>query len=269
SSVGGSAAGRVRGRARLQAPGRSGPARIPGAVAGCPREREVDRRSGLVGDLPGRGAAGAPAYRAHRELRSADRRGAGPRRAGPGHHQPLLSVSRRDRERERGLHADRRRSGSCPVQVHVQSRGNARPRLGARPLGSSAARGDLLATEDARRFVMTTMISDLATAYFQLRELDLELEISQRTLVSRQGSLKLVQNRYQGGVSALIDVRQAEVLLYTAAETVPDVERRIEQTENLISLLLGRNPGPVLRGRSTAEQLALAPPSVPAGLTAR
>jgi len=131
---------------------------------------------------------------------------------------------------------------------------------------TEAARGDLLATEDARRFVITTLISDVATAYFQLRELDLELEISRRTFDSRQGSLKLVQHRYEGGVSALIDVRQAEVLLYTAAETIPDVERRIEQTENLISLLLGRNPGPVLRGRSTAEQLALAPPNVPAGL---
>jgi outer membrane protein, multidrug efflux system len=75
-----------------------------------------------------------------------------------------------------------------------------------------------------------------------------------------------VQARYQGGVSALIDVRQAEVLLYTAAESIPDVERQIAQTENLISLLLGRNPGPVLRGRSTAETLALAPPSVPPGL---
>jgi len=131
---------------------------------------------------------------------------------------------------------------------------------------TEAARGDLLGTEDARRFVITTLISDVATAYFQLRELDLELEISRRTFDSRQGSLKLVQHRYEGGVSALIDVRQAEVLLYTAAETIPDVERRIEQTENLISLLLGRNPGPVLRGRSTAEQLALAPPNVPAGL---
>jgi multidrug efflux system outer membrane protein len=106
----------------------------------------------------------------------------------------------------------------------------------------------------------------VAIAYFQLRELDLELEISQRTLTSRQGSLRLVQARYQGGVSALIDVRQAEVLLYTATETIPDVERRIAQTENLISLLLGRNPGPVLRGRSTAETLAIAPPSVPPGL---
>jgi multidrug efflux system outer membrane protein len=131
---------------------------------------------------------------------------------------------------------------------------------------TEAARGDLLATEDARRFVMSTLISDVATAYFQLRELDLELEISKRTLTSRQGSLRLVQLRYEGGVAALIDVRQAEVLLYTASETIPDVERRIEQTENFISLLLGRNPGTVLRGRSTAEQIALAPPTVPPGL---
>ena len=131
---------------------------------------------------------------------------------------------------------------------------------------TEAARGDLLATEDARQFVMSTLISDVATAYFQLRELDLELEISRRTLASRQGSLRLVQRRYEGGVAALIDVRQAEVLLYTAAETIPDVERRIGQTENLISLLLGRHPGSVLRGRSTAEELALAPPNVPAGL---
>ena len=86
---------------------------------------------------------------------------------------------------------------------------------------TEAARGDLLATEDARRFVMSTLISDVATAYFQLRELDLEMEISKRTLISRQGSLRLVQLRYQGGVAALIDVRQAEVLLYTAAETIP------------------------------------------------
>jgi multidrug efflux system outer membrane protein len=114
--------------------------------------------------------------------------------------------------------------------------------------------------------VVTTLISDVATAYFQLRELDLELEISRRTLASRQDSLRLVKLRYEGGVAALIDVRQAEVLLYTAAETIPDTERRIEQTENLISLLLGRSPGGVPRGRALPETLALIPPSVPAGL---
>jgi multidrug efflux system outer membrane protein len=129
---------------------------------------------------------------------------------------------------------------------------------------TEAARDDLIAAESAQRFVVTTLVSDVATAYIQLRELDLELEIARRTLSSRQNSLRLVQLRQQGGVAAMMDVRQAEVLLYTAAETVPDIERRIEQTENLISVLLGRNPDAVPRGRPMLQQFAL--PSVPAGL---
>jgi multidrug efflux system outer membrane protein len=129
---------------------------------------------------------------------------------------------------------------------------------------TEAARADLLSSESARRFVVTTLVSDVATAYFQLRELDLELEISKRTLASRQNSLRLVKLRQEGAVASMMDVRQAEVLLYTAAETVPDVERRIEQTENLISILLGRNPDAVPRGRPLLQQLAL--PAIPAGL---
>jgi outer membrane protein, multidrug efflux system len=129
---------------------------------------------------------------------------------------------------------------------------------------TEASRAELLASEEAWRFVTTTLVSDVATAYFQLRELDLELEISQRTLASRRNSLRLVQLRQQGGVAAMIDVRQAEVLVYTAAQTVPDVERRIEQTENLISVLLGRNPDAVPRGRPLIQQLAL--PALPTGL---
>ena len=129
---------------------------------------------------------------------------------------------------------------------------------------TEASRGELLATEAAQRFVVTTLVSDVATAYFQLRELDLELEISRRTLSSRENSLRLVKIRQQGDVAGMMDVRQAEVLLYTAAATVPDVERRIEQTENLISVLLGHNPDAVPRGRPLLQQLAL--PAVPAGL---
>ena len=131
---------------------------------------------------------------------------------------------------------------------------------------TEAARGDLLASTDAQRFVITTLISDVATAYFQLRELDLELEIARRTLASRQNSLELVRMRFEGGVAAQIDLRQAEVLLYTAAETIPNVERQIEQTENLISVLLGRNPDAVPRGRTLPESLALTTPTVPPGL---
>ncbi|HSF02899.1 MAG TPA: efflux transporter outer membrane subunit [Solirubrobacterales bacterium] len=129
---------------------------------------------------------------------------------------------------------------------------------------TEAARADLMASEDVQRFVITTLVSDLATSYFQLRELDLELEISRRTLTSRQDSLRLVRLRQEGGVAGLMDVRQSEVLLYTAAETIPDLERRIEQTENLISILLGRSPEAVPRGRPLLQQLAL--PAIPPGL---
>src|SRR5206468_8641126 len=76
--------------------------------------------------------------------------------------------------------------------------------------------------------------------------------------------LRLVKLRQQGAVASMMDVRQAEVLFYTAAETIPDVERRIEQTENQISILLGRNPDAVPRGRPLLQQLAL--PAIPAGL---
>jgi outer membrane protein, multidrug efflux system len=131
---------------------------------------------------------------------------------------------------------------------------------------TEAARAELLASAEAQRFVVTTLVSDVATAYFQLRELDLELEIARRTLASRQNSLQLAKLRFQGGVAALIDVRQAEVLVYTAAETIPDVLRRIEQTENLIAVLLGRGPQSLPRGRPLPETLALIPPVVPPGL---
>jgi len=136
---------------------------------------------------------------------------------------------------------------------------------------TEAARAELLASQDTQQFVLITLIADVATAYFQLRELDKELEISRRTLASRQESLRLVTLRYQGGVAALIDVRQAEVLLYTAAATIPDIERRTEQTENFISVLLGRNPAAVPRGRPLLQQFAgpVVPPGLPSSLLER
>jgi outer membrane protein, multidrug efflux system len=129
---------------------------------------------------------------------------------------------------------------------------------------TEAARAELLSTEDARRFVISTLVADVATAYFQLRSLDQELEVSRRTLAVRQDSLRLVNAREQGGVAARIDVRQAEILVYQAAEAVVDTERQIEQTENAISVLLGRNPDPVPRGRALLAQITL--PAVPAGV---
>jgi multidrug efflux system outer membrane protein len=90
------------------------------------------------------------------------------------------------------------------------------------------------------------------------------MEISRRTLTSRQESLRLVKVRAQGGVTSMLDVRQSEQLVYGAAAAIPDLERRIEQQENLISILLGKNPGPVTRGKPLVEN-AIAP-TVPAGL---
>ena len=90
---------------------------------------------------------------------------------------------------------------------------------------TAAARADLLATEEARRFVITTLVSDVATAYFTLREFDYELEISRRTLASRQESLRLIQLRQQRGVAIMLDVRQAEELSQFSHRQEPGCNR--------------------------------------------
>jgi len=129
---------------------------------------------------------------------------------------------------------------------------------------TEAARANLLATEWAHQAVISTLVSDVAAAYFQLRTLDLQLEISRRTLASRQDSLRLTQMLANGGATSMLDVRQAEQLVFTAAETIPDLERRIEQQENYLSTLLGNNPSPIARGRKLTEQPHV--PEIPAGL---
>src|SRR5215813_7220972 len=112
---------------------------------------------------------------------------------------------------------------------------------------TKAARAELRASEEDRKAVMTIVVSDVATGYFSLLELDSELEIGKRTLAAREESLRLIQLRQQGGVATMSDVRQAEELVYQASQTIPDTERAIEQIENRISLLLGDNPGPITR----------------------
>ncbi|MGA2588717.1 MAG: efflux transporter outer membrane subunit [Bryobacteraceae bacterium] len=129
---------------------------------------------------------------------------------------------------------------------------------------TEAARANLLGAEENRKAVVTTLVSDVATSYLTLRELDYTLEISKRTLQTRQESLVLTKQRQTGGVATRLDLRQAEELVYTAEETIPTIERQIEQTENRITLLLGQNPGGVVRGHSLTEQDL--PPEVPAGL---
>jgi multidrug efflux system outer membrane protein len=129
---------------------------------------------------------------------------------------------------------------------------------------TEAARAQLLATEWGQRAVLSSLVANVATAYFQLRALDSELEISQRTLASRQQSLKLTQVLETHGSGSGLDVSQAEQLVYTASETIPDLERQIQQQENVLSVLLGENPQSVPRGRALTEQPV--PETVPAGL---
>ena len=129
---------------------------------------------------------------------------------------------------------------------------------------TEAARANLLAARWAREYVISTLVSNVAASYFQLRALDLQLEISRRTLAARQESLKLTQTLANGGAGTMIDVRQAEQLVATANENIPDLERRIEQQENYLSTLLGSNPGPITRGLPLTEQPHA--PAVPAGL---
>ncbi len=129
---------------------------------------------------------------------------------------------------------------------------------------TEAARANLLANEWAQKAVMATLVADLASSYFQLRQLDLELEISKRTLNSRQDSLDLTKTLEQHGINSLLDVRQSEQLVYTAAAEVPDLERQIAQQENAISILLGKNPDDVPRGLKLTDEPHS--PEVPVGL---
>jgi multidrug efflux system outer membrane protein len=129
---------------------------------------------------------------------------------------------------------------------------------------TEAARAQLLATEWGRRAVISSLVANVATAYFQLRALDSELEISKRTLASRQESLKLTEFLESHGSNSGLDVSQAEQLVYTASETIPDLERQIQQQENVLSILLGENPQSIPRGRALTEQPV--PQNVPPGL---
>ena len=129
---------------------------------------------------------------------------------------------------------------------------------------TEAARAELLASEENRRAVLITLVSDVARTYFDLLELDQELEIARRTLQTREESLQLQRRRFQQGLSTQLDVDRADAEAAVAAATVPDLERRIAQNENALSVLLGRNPGPIARGTPLDGQRL--PPAVPAGL---
>ena len=129
---------------------------------------------------------------------------------------------------------------------------------------TEAMRANLLASEWARQEVVSTLVANVAGAYFQLRALDLQLEISKRTVDSRRESLRLTQVLANGGATSQLDVRQAEQLVFTASAEVPALEQQIQQQENFLSILLGQNPGDIPRGRTLTEQHQ--PPDVPPGL---
>ncbi|HEY7394527.1 MAG TPA: efflux transporter outer membrane subunit, partial [Gemmatimonadaceae bacterium] len=132
---------------------------------------------------------------------------------------------------------------------------------------TEAQRARLLGARWAERAVMVSVVSLVAQGYFTLRELDLRLEIAQRTLTARQESLRLTRIQEQIGSVSLLDVRQAEQLVYTAESVITDTQRQIEQQENAISILLGQNPGPIPRGLPLVDQPE--PPEVPPGLPSR
>jgi multidrug efflux system outer membrane protein len=129
---------------------------------------------------------------------------------------------------------------------------------------TEAARAEYLRTEAVQQAVIQSLVTGVASGYFRLLELDQELAVAQRSLASRQASLRLVQSRLKGGVSSQLDADQAMSLVATAAATIADVERRREQTENYLSTLLGRNPGPLDRSKILGDQKLT--PEVPAGL---
>ena len=128
---------------------------------------------------------------------------------------------------------------------------------------TEAARADLLSTEEARRAVVLTLVTSLASAYVNLRDLDRQLEIAKGTAKSRADSYRLFQLRFQGGVISELELNQIKSEYEQALSTIPLLEKVIVQQENALSVLLGRNPGPIPRGKKI-EELTL--PAVPAAL---
>ena len=129
---------------------------------------------------------------------------------------------------------------------------------------SEAALAQYLSTREARRGVLLSVVSEVGQAYFELRELDAQLEIARRTTETFQGTFDLFNRQLAGGVTNQLVVSRAEAALGTAAAAIPNLERLIVAQENLLCFLVGRNPGPIPRGQSLTGQAL--PPEGPAGL---
>jgi multidrug efflux system outer membrane protein len=129
---------------------------------------------------------------------------------------------------------------------------------------TEAARADLLSVEENQKAVMQALVAQVASAYFDLREYDAEIDFVRESIDARQNSVKLVTAREEGGVGDLLDVDQAKTLVQSAQANLAQLEMAQEQTENLLNYLRGQAPGPISRGRSLVDQPK--PPEVPAGL---
>lgn len=128
---------------------------------------------------------------------------------------------------------------------------------------NEAARADLLSTEEGRRSVILTLVASVANSYISLRDLDKQLVIARQTAKSREDSYDLFKIRFEGGVISELELSQIRSEYELAASKIPSIEKLIAFQENALSLLLGKNPGPISRGK-TIDELAL--PSIPAGL---
>jgi multidrug efflux system outer membrane protein len=131
---------------------------------------------------------------------------------------------------------------------------------------NAAARADLLASEFARDTTRVTVISSVAAAYFNLRALDQLLFVTERTVGTRQKFVELTRAQFDRGVVSGLDVNRAEASLATARAVIPDLKSQIAQSENLLQLLLGENPAPILREAATDGKYFAEPPEVPTGL---
>lgn len=129
---------------------------------------------------------------------------------------------------------------------------------------NEAALAELFATEEFRRAIVVSLVSEVAQVYFEIRELDLEREIARRTVESFQRTLDLFTRRLQLGVASKLETARAEAALAATAATIPNLERRIVAKENQLSILLGRNPSPILRDVPLVDQVF--PPETPPGL---
>ena len=129
---------------------------------------------------------------------------------------------------------------------------------------NDAARAQVLASEEARRGVLLSLVAEVATSYFQLRELDVELAVARRTTGAFQETYDLFDRRLRGGAASALETSSAEASLASTAANIPDLERLIAAQENRLAFLVGRNPGPIQRGAILTDQSL--PPEVPPGL---